>query len=189
MPTATDSDPAARVYARLDERGGPVAGARLSSRSEGPTALSAASGEAELVIDAALFGGRAKVQFTFEVTCPGYAEERQEAEWNPGESGWLPDWTLSHGGRVAGVVLDEHGMGLAGARVACLDESVHSGEPDRRARATLEQLWKPGAETETGSDGSFQLEAVPAGQIRLIAAAKLRPIATSRVCDVPVGEP
>lgn len=67
--------------------------------------------------------------------------------------------TLVAGAKVSGRVVDDHGTGVAGARVTYHGASDWSQQADERLDAVV-----------TGKDGAFEIAAMPAGSYRFAAA-------------------
>ena len=169
----------------VDAHGAPLAAVELRAVDEPEgAARSAADGRAELSLGAGIRVGLPGL-LIFEARGAGLATDRQLAKVRPGERLLLGDWTLVAGGDVEGRVLDEDGRGLLGARVACLRPDTNPREWLGDRLAPLELLARPGARALSALDGSFLLDGVPAGSIRLVVAASDRPAAMSEPVDVP----
>jgi len=75
-------------------------------------------------------------------------------------------------GAVTGRVVDSDGKPVAGAHVRAFDaEAISKARQKNRDNpaGAKESRPDPVAKTETGADGTFKLENVPAGRIRVIA--------------------
>jgi protocatechuate 3,4-dioxygenase beta subunit len=177
----------AGVRARfVDERGNPIAGAELRAVGNARAAArSDADGNAELELDA--LPGAGPLPLSFEARCAGFASDVRRATVGAGERVLLGDWTLVAGGGVEGRVADREGRGLEGVRVACLQADLGEQDFELRRRGSLESLARPGARVRTEPDGSFRLEEVPAGTLRLVAVAEERPAGLSEALEVPAG--
>lgn len=170
----------------VDEQGAPIAGVEFGVTTDPSFVVrSGSDGVARLEMSASLLPSASRT-LVFEARCIGFARDSRSAEARPGKTLLLGDWELVPGGNVEGVVLDENGRGLARIEVACLKD-LREADWERSRRDALQGLWRPAARTVTGSDGSFVLEAAPAGRIRLVAVADDRPAARSDVVDVPPG--
>jgi hypothetical protein len=172
----------------VDGSGAPLAGVELLAREDTvERALSGADGVAELELDTALFSGSSRA-LTFEARCPGFARDRRRATADPQALLLLGDWRLSFAGAVEGRVFDEEGSGLSGVRVARLRDGSDDWRWEADRRLCFDALAAPGSEAVTGLDGSFLLEDVPAGRLRVVAVAEDRPAGASEPVDVPAGD-
>ncbi|NOT31018.1 MAG: carboxypeptidase regulatory-like domain-containing protein [Planctomycetes bacterium] len=188
LEPAHASLPGSSVSARfVDVHGAPIAQVelRVAHHSE-VTARSGPDGVAELRLDP---DSRARLPGTvvFEARGLGFARDQRSATVRLNERLLLGDWVLVLGGSVSGWVVDVDGRGVTEAQVACLREGLETDWQARR-RDTLAGLARPGARALIEPDGSFLLEDVPAGSIRLVAVCEERPAGVSEPLDVPAGE-
>jgi hypothetical protein len=182
---ASDSD-TLRVSARtrfVDEQGRPLAGVELLAAGRDTLSCrSGADGWATLELDP-----HARPRWVLEARCRDRATERRAVVVHPGDPVQLGDWRLVLGGVVEGRVTGPDGRGLPQIDVACLGIEYQPAEWGRSRSESLEILARPGAKVQTGEDGFFRLEAIPAGSLRLVACASDRLAAVSEQIEVPAG--
>jgi carboxypeptidase family protein len=183
---AIPPEPGGFAQARfVDELGNPIAGVELALQTPAAATRSGANGIARLELEpGTLAPGRT---LTFEARHPGFARDLRAANGVASGRLLLGDWRLVAGGAVEGRVVDEGGLGVAGARVACARGDLTEADWGREARLGLDALARSGARATSAADGSFRLDEVPAGRNRLVALAADRPAARSEPVEVPPG--
>ena len=172
----------ARVEARVvDAAGSPFAGATLRAVSTSESAASGRDGHVQLELETSDQPASA----TFELSARGYASLGIEAVVTPGERVHLGVLELLPGGAVSGRVLDGLGQPLQGVRI-CAGEV----ETPRRVLEALRlhpDPW-PVPATGTRADGSFMLEGLRDGQVRIWAVADGYLASYSAPVQVRAGE-
>lgn len=188
LEPAHASAPGTSVSARfVDVHGAPIARVELRvAHHSAVTARSGPDGAAELRFDPDL-RERLPGTVAFEARGLGFARDQRSATVRPNERLLLGDWVLVLGGSVSGRVVDVDGRGVTEAQVACLREGLETDWLARR-RDALAGLARPGARALIQPDGSFLIEDVPAGSIRLVAVCEDRPAGVSEPLEVPAGE-
>lgn len=178
---APANGPAGTVTARVvDTAGQPVPGCLLHTRwGEG---RSGTSGRVELALDLHREGA---THVAASFACEGYATAFAKGVLRPGKELHLGEVVLEPGGNVSGVVVDPEGRPLGEARVW---ESR-----DGRAALEVQRMGVQGAvpwnavTTRTAGDGSFLLEGVHTGRIRVAAWRKMSVTGVSSELEVSPG--
>lgn len=179
-----DADPSARsllVRGRVvDEYGSPVAGAKVRLRPAGLPLI--APSIAERVVTARAESGPdgrfvlrsrrregAGFGLAVEVTHPSYAQfVRDLPALAPDEREVdLGDLALELGGRIRGYVVGEGEEPIAGASVRAYTKEGGEGVPGLILIGAA--LGRPSLPAESGPDGSFLVEGVAPGRVRVIA--------------------
>jgi len=164
-PPVAQSLPPTLVAARVvDAAGSAFAGARLRALDTGVSARSAPDGQVQLELSAA---GEA-YHATFELSARGYASLGVEAVVTPHERVHVGTLALHPGGAVSGRVIDSEGQPLAGALIRAGEAEVPRRVLEAR-RLSPESPGVPSATTRP--DGSFTLEGLAAGYVRIWASA------------------
>jgi hypothetical protein len=181
--------PARLLRARVvDERGAPLAGATMSfdRDREGLDAASDAAGDVALAVPVDRLRGRTHAVLDFRAADRTserrWLDLRPEGECHAGEVALLP------AGVVVGRVVDDRGAPLRASVVVCEVLPVLS-EHDRQRLETLgEGLVGRGVSTRCAEDGSFRVDAAPAGRCAVAAASVGFLRAVSEPLTVVAGE-
>lgn len=134
--------------------------------------------------------GGAAASFDLVVRRAGTATRRLEVVVRAGQVTNLGDVVLVEAGGVRGRVVDEHGDAVADAIVGSVAEAdfdaLDASSRDRFVRCGAEML-EPLVARAVNPDGSFDLDDVAAGRVRLWAHAPGHRYALSEALDVPAG--
>ncbi len=116
---------------------------------------------------------------------PGRVPYRGDVVLAPGETSSLGRVTLASGGAIRGRVVDTEGLGIPDATVVWVDGTIHP----KQMRSTRFREPEPSTPMDTtDEEGSFALDGLPAGSVRLFAcAAGKTPIYTGSI-EVRSGE-
>ncbi|HVS11532.1 MAG TPA: carboxypeptidase-like regulatory domain-containing protein [Planctomycetota bacterium] len=164
----------------VDPAGIPVEGVRVTrTRSNAEPVTSAADGSFTWTQDLGELPVRRQA---LQALHPGFARRSIDAVLRRGESVHLGTIVLDWGGSVSGRVVDATGNLMVKARVACtLGEQSYSEW--ERGQGPSNSL----ADTESAADGSFVLESLPPGPMRVWAGAEGMQYALSDVVTVRAG--
>lgn len=134
--------------------------------------------------------GGAAATFDLVVRRAGTATRRLEVVVRAGQVTNLGDVVLVEAGSVRGRVVDEHGDAVSDAivgSVAAADfDALDASSRDRFVRCGAEML-EPLVARAVNPDGSFDLDDVAAGRVRLWAHAPGHRYSLSEALDVPAG--
>ncbi len=150
----------------LDAQDHPVEGVNLVLTAFGspPSALSGRDGRVRLETPVA-----PPTSTGVQATHPGLATHFANAVLTPGKTTYLGDVHLAPGGSVAGFVLDEHGVPVAGARVQIVSPEMTRDVDEARRLGPYSTETRPSGTTL--ADGSFRLDGVRIQPVRVWAGS------------------
>ena len=195
-PPAADAPPSAVVDARfVDEHGVPWSGVRFSAHELAtvaewkPGAPVASGADGRAAIEIALPAPRRPSSRTgdykvlLSASRAGCGTIERWASVRDGATVHLGDVVLGAGVALRGRVVDEHGDGLAGAKVGVIVSPLSDDEGYARRHGGEGYREIPG--TASGADGSFVVEGVSPGTQRLWAHAEGRRYDWTAPIEVP----
>lgn len=188
-PAGPGADPAAArggeecttlVRARfLDPDNRPVAGVRLSSAWPRGSATSGSDGRVALAL--ALVSESKVRSLHLRASATGFANVIWTAKVREDEATELGDIVLGPAGRVRGRVTDEQGQPIAMAEVRAVQGLV--SDESARFHGPPEAI----SQVSTGNDGTFELDGVPVGPVRVWAGSTSSFWSSSDVIEVNAG--
>jgi hypothetical protein len=167
-PAAAPASIEARVEVRfLDRLDRPVEGVKLALLSFGslPPAASGADGRAHIEVDLP----KTTIQTSIAASHAGLATHFGEIVLERGRTVYLGDVALAPGGSVAGIVLTPTGAPAPAAKVSVVSPEMQRGLEEARVIGP----WSAGEvpHAVTLADGTFRVDGVRAGAVRVWAAA------------------
>lgn len=187
--SATSSEAAAaasgtRVEARIvDEHGRPIPGAALRAAYLDTTVDGTSDARGDVALDLDLPDVPTFVHV--RACAVGRASCFRDERLSGANTVYLGDLVLVPGGAVSGRVADRGGRPIANARVSLDDLDLPQAELERRFRYFIDAYREPAVLTQ--DDGTFLLEGVPAGFVRLLASDREHLPSFSGVIEVRQG--
>lgn len=190
VPTAA-ANPTVVEAVIVDERGFGLVGAQMRTvLDEGPRgrATSVAGGLVRLELEG--LGDRPE-RVLLEAAAPGFASLVEPLTIGSGEQVHLGTLELSPGGSISGIVVDERGLGIEGARVSSTKTGVatmdmESQRYQRTERGAFAEADAP--EALTDSTGAFTLAGLPEAHVRLWVDASEHISSYSEPVEVRAGQ-
>ncbi len=160
----------------LDVHGQPIEGVKVSQRSRSDADQKVSGPDGRIEGEFTYWEDSQEYVIRLNAEKKGYERLRESFRSAMSKAVDLGDLVLGPAGAVLGLVLDEAGMPVPDARVTCTPADLHELDVERMKdsgpRSARFEGWTSSVSTQSAEDGSFRIDGVPVGMIRVWAGTK-----------------